>query len=67
LAKDIAEGARQAGYPAERIYEADDKRQAVVYLEDVLKRHKQDEDGGAILLIKGSLGIGLVEVVRALI
>jgi UDP-N-acetylmuramoyl-tripeptide--D-alanyl-D-alanine ligase len=65
LARDIAAGAREGGF-AGVIHEAADKPQAVEHLQDVLKRHAADATGGAIVLVKSSLGIGLVDVVRAL-
>lgn len=67
LAQDIARGARQNGYPAGQIYEAEDNAAAVTYLEDVLRQHAGDADGGAILLVKASLGMKFVEIVRALV
>ncbi|KEO83183.1 UDP-N-acetylmuramoyl-tripeptide--D-alanyl-D-alanine ligase [Tumebacillus flagellatus] len=65
LARDIAEGARQGGFSGV-LYEAGDKPQAIEYLGTQLQRHAQDETGGAIVLVKSSLGIGLADVVRAL-
>lgn len=66
LARDIASGAREAGF-AGRICEVPDKPQAIHDLQRLLVQHEQDEQGGAIILVKSSLGIGLAEVVRALI
>ncbi|PWK11629.1 UDP-N-acetylmuramoyl-tripeptide--D-alanyl-D-alanine ligase [Tumebacillus permanentifrigoris] len=65
LALDIAVGAREGGFGG-LIHEVVDKPQAIEYLENVLTHHAQDETGGAIVLVKSSLGIGLVDVVRAL-
>jgi UDP-N-acetylmuramoyl-tripeptide--D-alanyl-D-alanine ligase len=67
LARDYAEGAREGGYPAGNIFETIENEVAVAHLEDVLKRHADDPEGGAILLVKASNGMKLVEVVRALI
>ena len=66
LPRDIAAGAREQGFPTEKIVEAADRPQAIAYLETVLKQHANDPQE-PILLIKGSLGTKLVEVVQALI
>jgi UDP-N-acetylmuramoyl-tripeptide--D-alanyl-D-alanine ligase len=67
LALDIAKGARDNGYPAERIYEAENNQEAVSHLERLLTEHANDAEGGAILLLKASLGMKFAEIVRALV
>jgi len=67
LGRWIAAGAREAGCAPHRIFEAEEKPHAVAHLEAVLRDHANDGEGGAIVLVKGSLGTKLVEVVRALI
>ncbi|MFD2170823.1 UDP-N-acetylmuramoyl-tripeptide--D-alanyl-D-alanine ligase [Tumebacillus lipolyticus] len=67
LAADIALGARQSGFPAERIYHFPEREETVDHLQAVLRQHADDEGDGAILLCKASLGMKFVEIVRALV
>lgn len=67
LAKDIAAGARAGGYPDGQICEMPDNAAAIAYLEELLRQHVSEADGGAILLVKASLGMNFVEIVRALV
>ncbi|MGB8954775.1 MAG: UDP-N-acetylmuramoyl-tripeptide--D-alanyl-D-alanine ligase [Tumebacillaceae bacterium] len=66
LPRDISAGAREQGFPTEKIVEAADRPQAITFLETLLKQHANDPQE-PVLLIKGSLGTKLVEVVQALI
>ena len=65
LAQDIAAGAREAGYPAERIFAAEEKQAAVAHVEELLRASAQ-EQGDAVVLVKASNGIKLGEIVQSL-
>ncbi|ASS75870.1 hypothetical protein CIG75_13505 [Tumebacillus algifaecis] len=67
LAADIAKGARDNGYPSHQIYQAENNQAAVAYVEDVLRQQADGTGGGAIVLVKSSLGMKFVEIVRALV
>jgi len=65
LAADIAAGAREAGYPAERIFAAVEKSAAIEHVEALL-RQSTEEQGDAVVLVKASNGIKLGEIVQSL-
>jgi UDP-N-acetylmuramoyl-tripeptide--D-alanyl-D-alanine ligase len=65
MALDIAAGARAAGYPEERLFATEEKREAVAHLEDLLRR-SAEEGAEAVLLVKASNGIKLDELVHSL-
>lgn len=67
LGAGIAAGAVAHGVAPERLYQAPDRPAAAAHVEALLQQHAEDPQGGAIALVKGSLGTQLVEVVRALI
>jgi UDP-N-acetylmuramoyl-tripeptide--D-alanyl-D-alanine ligase len=65
LAEEIAAGAREGGFPLDRIFATDDRAEVVRYLEELLQAHGQAEPSVTVL-VKASNGIKLAEVVRAL-
>lgn len=66
LGRDIAQGAREAGFPADRLFVTDDKEQAAVHVEQLLQSGPASGDDATAVLVKASNGIRLDEVVRRL-
>lgn len=56
-AQDIGRGAKEAGLPEDRLYHFDQKAEAARFLQDRIKQ-------GDIILVKGSRGMRMEEVVR---
>lgn len=65
LAREIAAGAREHGYPEGQIFVTDERLAAVGYLEELLKADGMTHTSTTVL-VKASNGIKLSEVVRAL-
>ena len=65
-AQEIARGARENGLAETAIFVTTDKQQAISFVQELLKQHAQDPAGGAVVLVKASLGAGFKEVVQAL-
>jgi len=59
LARQIAQGAREAGFAAEKTRSCQNNQEAVSYLKDILQP-------GDVILIKGSRGVKMEEIVAGL-